>query len=124
MPGKTLPRSVGKPAVAFPDQLNLATDALIDLKVRRRLGRFIPIWRNVDTIAHLRISTIPQRRPARRGDARRLCLCPDVLQYLPNVGAVGDEGDDADLPAAAGAQEREHLVDADINTVQIHSILR
>ena len=67
------------------------TDALIDINVRGHLGRFIPIWRNVDTIAHLRISTIPQRRPARRGDARRLCLCPDVLQYLPNVGAVGDE---------------------------------
>ena len=25
-------------------QLNLPTDALIDLKVRRLLGRFIPVW--------------------------------------------------------------------------------
>jgi hypothetical protein len=36
----------------------LPTDTLIDLKVRGRLGRFIPIWLNVDTldtIAHLRI---------------------------------------------------------------------
>jgi hypothetical protein len=32
------------------------TDALIDINVRGHLGRFIPIWRNVDTIAHLRIS--------------------------------------------------------------------
>jgi hypothetical protein len=35
----------------------LPTDALIDLKVRRRLGRFIPIWLNIgtlDTIAHRR----------------------------------------------------------------------
>jgi hypothetical protein len=40
------------------------------------LGRFIPIWRKVDTIAHLRISTLQQRRRARRGDERRLRLCP------------------------------------------------
>ena len=48
-----LPRSVGKTAVTTP----LPTDALIDLKVRRRLGRFVPIWLNVgtlDTIAHRR----------------------------------------------------------------------
>jgi hypothetical protein len=35
-----------------------------------------------------------------------------VLQYLPDVGAVGDEGDDAHLPATDGAYQREHLVDA------------
>ena len=104
VPGAALPRSVGKTAVAFPYQLNLPTEALIDLKVRHRLGRFIPIWPNVDTIAHLRITVIPRRRPACRGDARRLCLCPDVLQYVADVGAVHDEGDDAHLPATQGAQ--------------------
>ena len=57
-------------------------------------------------------TTIPQRRPAGRGDARRLCLCPDVLQYLPNVGAVGDERNDSHLLATQGAQQREHLADA------------
>lgn len=32
----------------------LPTDALIDFKVWCQLGRFIPIWRNVDTIVQLR----------------------------------------------------------------------
>jgi len=41
VPGATLPRSVGKPALAFPYQLNLPTDALIGIKVRRRLGGFV-----------------------------------------------------------------------------------
>jgi len=48
--GAALPRSVGKTAVAFPYQLNLPADALIELKVRRHLGRFIPIWLNVGTL--------------------------------------------------------------------------
>jgi len=39
----TLPRSVDKTAVAVHYQLNSTTDALIDLKVRGRLGRFIPV---------------------------------------------------------------------------------
>ncbi len=33
----------------------LPTDALMDLIIRRRLGRLVPIWRNVDTTAHLPI---------------------------------------------------------------------
>ncbi len=44
-------------------------------------------------------NTIPEWRRTRRGDARRLCPCPDVLQYLPNVGAVGDERDGSHLLA-------------------------
>lgn len=70
----------------------LPTDALIDLKVRGRLSRFIPIWLNVgtlDTIVHLRVvAAIPQRWPACGCDARRLCIHPDVLQYLANFSAV------------------------------------
>ena len=55
MPGATLPRSVGKPALAFPYQLNLPTDALIELKVRRRLGRLIPVWGWLNGFTGLRI---------------------------------------------------------------------
>ena len=112
VPSAALPRSVGKNAVAFPYQLNSPTDALIDLKVRRRLGRFIPVWDWLNGFTGLRITVIPQRRPACRGDARRLCLCPDVLQYVPDVGAVRDEGDDAHLPATQRSQQREHFVDS------------
>ena len=54
-PGAALPRSVGKTALAFPYQLNLPTDALIDLKVRRRLGRFIPVWDWLNGFTVLRI---------------------------------------------------------------------
>ena len=73
-----LPRSIGKTAVAFPHQLNLPTDALIGIKVQRRLGCFIPAlgWLNGFTV--LRITVIPQKRPACRGDARRLCLWPGL----------------------------------------------
>ena len=92
--------------------LPLPTEALIDLKVRRRLSRFIPVWGWLNGFTVLRITVIPQRWPACRGDARRLCLCPDVFQYLPDVGAVRDEGDDAHLPATQGAQQREHFVDS------------
>jgi hypothetical protein len=79
VPGAALSRSVGKTgntAVAFPYQLNLPTDALIDLKVRHRLGRLIPVWGWLNGFTGLRITVIPQRWPACRGDARRLCLCP------------------------------------------------
>ncbi len=82
-PGAALPRSVGKTgntAVAFPYQLNLPADALINLKVRHRLGRFIPVWDWLNGFTGLRITVIPQRRPACRGDARRLCVCPYMHQ--------------------------------------------
>ena len=60
VPGAALPRSVGKTAVALPC-LPLLTDALIDLKVRHRLGRFIPVWGWLDGFTGLRITVIPQR---------------------------------------------------------------
>ena len=65
-PVATLPRSVGKTALAFPYQLNLPTDALIDLKVRRRLGRFIPVWGWLNCFTVLRSTVIPQRWPGCR----------------------------------------------------------
>jgi hypothetical protein len=40
----------------------------------------------------LRIAVIPQRRPARRGDAGRLGFHPDVIEDVSDVGAAGDEG--------------------------------
>jgi len=58
VPGAALPRSVGKigkTAVAIPYLLNLPTDALIDLKVGRRLGRFIPVWGWLNGFTGLRI---------------------------------------------------------------------
>jgi hypothetical protein len=55
----------------------LPTDALIDLKVRGWLSRFIPIWLNVgtlDTIAHLRVvAAIPQRWPGICSGTPPLC---------------------------------------------------
>src|SRR3990167_451858 len=89
----------------------LPTDALIDLEVRGRLGRFIPVWGWLHALCGLRVALVPQWRPACRGDVRRLRLHPDVLQYLADIGTVCDEGDDVHLPAADGAQQREHLVD-------------
>ena len=41
-----------------------------------------------------------------------LGICPDVVQDVPDFGAVRDKGDDAHLPAADRAQKRKHLVDA------------
>ena len=55
MPGAALPRSVGKTVVAIPQQLNSPTDALIELKVRRRLDRFIPVWDWLKGFTGLRI---------------------------------------------------------------------
>ena len=90
----------------------------------RTVGCWGDFSKPVHALCSLRVALIPKRWSACRGDARQLCLHPNVVQYLADIGAVGDEGDDAHLPAAEGAQEREHLLDADINTVQIHSILR
>ena len=91
------------------------TDALIELKVWCRLCCIVPVRLHIDTSASLpRIAParVPQRRPACRRVARWLRLHPDVVQYLTDVGAVRDEGDDAHLPATKWAQQREHLVDA------------
>jgi hypothetical protein len=34
-----------------------------------------------------------------------------VIEHLPDIGAVRDEGDDAHLPTAQRAWQWEHLVD-------------
>lgn len=49
-------------------------DALIDIAVRCRLRRQIPIRLDFDTLASLRITALPQRRATRRCDVRWLGL--------------------------------------------------
>ena len=66
-------------------------DALIDLKVRCRLRRQIPVRLNLRPVTHLRITVSPQRWPARRGDVRRLRVNPDVIKDLSDLRALGNE---------------------------------
>src|SRR5664280_759281 len=91
-------------------------DALIDLIVGCRLRRPIPVsfpvWLAWHLVVHLRITFLPQRWPACRGDVWRLTVHPDVIEDLPNVGTVRDERDQAHLATTDWAQQREHLVDA------------
>jgi hypothetical protein len=58
-------------------------------------------------------TVIPKRWLARRGDAGRLGICPDVIECLPDIGTVRDDGDDAPQATIDGAQELEYLVDED-----------
>jgi len=90
----------------------LPTDALISFFIRCRLCHLVPVRLHIDTIAHLRIGPIPQRRPACWCDTRWLCIYPDVFQYLADVSTVCDEGNDSHLPATEGTQERKHLINA------------
>jgi hypothetical protein len=85
-------------------------DALIDLVIRCRLRYQIPIRPDLRSLSCLRITVIPQWRPARRGDAGWLAICPDVVQDLPDICAMCDERDDAHLPTADRAQQREYFV--------------
>ena len=45
-----------------------------------------------------------------RGDVWGLRTCPDVIEYLPDVGTVRDKCDKPHLSTAHGAQQWEHLV--------------
>ena len=58
------------------------TDALIDLKVRCRLRRQIPVRLDLRPVTHLRITLIPQWWPARRGYVWWLGVDPDVIEDL------------------------------------------
>jgi hypothetical protein len=87
-------------------------DALIYLVVGSGLFRQIPIRLDLPALAHLRITAIPQQWPARGGYARGLRVGPDVLQYLHDLCALGNERDQPDLPTAHRTEQREHLVDA------------
>lgn len=77
------------------------------LAVRSRLCGRVPIW--LDLAAFIRQCITPI--PACRGIVRRLTVQPDVVQDVPDVGTVRDEGNDAHLPAVDGAHKRKYLVD-------------
>ena len=82
------------PAASQNPRLNQSPiDALIDIKLGHRLRRQIPIRLDLGALTHLRITILPQRRPARRRDVRRLRPHPDVLQYLPDISTVRGERD-------------------------------
>ena len=85
-------------------------DALIHPIVGSGLRRQIPIGLNVHPLIRLRITTvIPQRWPARRGNLRGIWIDPDVIKDLADLRALGNECDQADLPTAQRAQQREHF---------------
>jgi hypothetical protein len=44
------------------------------------------------TLTRVHITVRPQQRPARRGYAWRLSQHPDVIEHLPDIGAMRDEG--------------------------------
>ena len=77
--------------------------ALIDLIVRCRLCRQMPVRLDFDTLAHLRVTLIPQRRPACRGYAgsvlngwgqRQAALAHQLTQA---VRVIGDDAVHADI---------------------------
>ena len=68
---------------------------LIDLVVGCRLRRHIPVRLDLHPFTHLRITVIPQRWPACRGYAKGLGVDSDMLQNFSDLGALGDEGDQA-----------------------------
>lgn len=75
-------------------------DALIDLIGRCRLRCQIPVRLDLHTLARLRITVLPQRWPACRGDVRRLSVHADVIQNLPHLGPVGDKRDEIKVVVA------------------------
>ena len=58
-------------------------DALIGIKGGCRLRSQIPVRFDLHSLAHLRITVLPQRWHARWGYARGLGVDTDVLQNLP-----------------------------------------
>ena len=67
---------------------------------------------DVHPVIPVRVTVIPHWRPACRADVRGLRLHTDRVEYLPDVGAVRDERNQAHLSAAHRAQQREHLVNS------------
>ena len=95
-------------------------DALIDIKFGGELCRRIPVRLDLRPVIHLRITVLPQRWPACWGDVRWLRVNADVVQYLPDLRALGNEGDEPHLPTAQRTRQRENLVDAgDQNRPQV-----
>lgn len=65
---------------------------------------------------HLRIAVIPQWRPALRGYVWWLRVDADVVQNPPDLRALGNERNQAHLPIALGAQQREDLIRSQLLT--------
>jgi hypothetical protein len=75
------------------------------------LRRQIPVRLDRNTLTDMRIAVIPQRWPARRGNMRWLRVDTDVIEDPPDLRALGDKGDQAHLPTAHWAQQREDFVE-------------
>ena len=78
-------------------------NALIDLEVRCRLRRQIPVWLDLDALTHLRITVLPPRRPACRAYAVLTSSPPKGQGFL----AIGSR----------------RMVPVDKCTIHIYSIL-
>ena len=51
----------------------------------------LSVWLGLGALTHLRITVLPHRRSTRWCDVWRLRFHPDVIEYLPYIGAVRDE---------------------------------
>ena len=87
-------------------------DALVYLVIGCGLRCQIPIRLALHPVIHRRITLNPQRWPACWRDVWGFGLYPDVFEYLPDIDTVGDERNQAHLPTAHGAQQREDFVDS------------
>ena len=78
--------------------------ALVHLLVWRQLSSLgpagHPVRPELRDLTILCTIVLPQRRPTRRGNVWCFGLRPDVIQDVPDVGAVGDKADDAHLASA------------------------
>jgi len=74
------------------------------------LQRHIPIRLAWHLVARLRITLLPQRWPACRGDVWGFGLDTDVVEYLADVGTVCDEREEAHLATTDWAQQHRSQV--------------
>lgn len=104
---------IGRPATIHSRRLYRSpTDALINLVFGGRLCCQAPVRLDLRPIILLRLAAVlPQRWPACRGYMWVLGLHPDVLEDLLDLRALGDKGNQAHLPTALRAQQRENFVD-------------
>jgi hypothetical protein len=102
------------PAANQSRRLNQSpTDAQINLVIGGRLCGQVPVRLDLRPVLDLRIIKVrPRRWPERRGYVWGLGVDPSVVQDLPDLRALGDERNQAHLPTAHRAQQREQLVDA------------
>jgi hypothetical protein len=89
------------------------TCALVDFVVGCRLRGQIPV--RLDFATPSPVCALPQSShsggPRAGTDVRGFGVDPMWSRILPDLRALGDEGDQAHLPTAQRAQQREHFVD-------------